>query len=113
MCIRDRHPGVAGDDFGFRQVEVFHDAERFSVRSEVGVEEAVGAGVLVGVGEGELVADGVFLEEAEGVADADVEVCTGDEAGPVEVGAGHEEEIGGCSGVSRRLGGSGGLVLSG
>jgi len=36
--------------------EVFHDAERLSVRAEAGVEEAVGAGVLVSVGEGELVA---------------------------------------------------------
>ena len=87
-------PCVPGDDFCFRQVEVFHDAERFGVRSEVGVEEAVGACVFVGIGEGHFVADGVFFKEAEGVADADVQVGPWNQTGPVEVRSGHDEEVG-------------------
>ena len=99
------NPGIARDQLRVGDGEVFHDAERLSVGAEAGVEEAVGAGVLVGVGEGELVADGISLEKAEGVADADVEVGTREEAGAVEVGAGHEEEVGGGSGIGGLCGG--------
>ena len=83
-----------GDELGVRQGEVLHHAEGFSVRTVAGVEEAMGAGVLVGVGEGELVADGVVVEEFKGVADTDVQVGAGNEAGTVEVRAGHDKEIG-------------------
>jgi len=48
--------------------------------AELCVEEAVGAGVLVGVSEGEFVADGILLEEGEGVAYADVIVGAREQA---------------------------------
>lgn len=88
------NPGVAAHCFGPRQREVLHHAESFGVRPEISMEESVCTGIFVGVGEGELVADGVLLEKAEGMADADVEVCAGDQTGTVEVGTRHHEEVG-------------------
>ena len=91
-------PGVTGHALRGGEREVFHDADRFSVLAESGVEEAVSSAVLVGIGEGQLVAEGVFLQETEGVADANVVVGSGNEAGAIEVGADHDEQIGGGAG---------------
>jgi len=45
-------PCVAGDHFCPGQIEIFHDSCGLGVFTEVGVQEAMRTGVLVGVGEG-------------------------------------------------------------
>src|ERR1700733_3852286 len=70
------NPCVARHDLCLRQAEIFHDAPAFSVGAVVGMPKA-GAGVFVGVGKCELIAERVFLEKSEGVADADVVVGFG------------------------------------
>jgi peptide/nickel transport system permease protein len=92
-CESCLNPGISADGFDFWQSEVLHHTESFRVGSEVGMEEAVGTGIFIGVGEGELIAEGILLEEAKGVADADIEVCSWHQTGPVEVRSRHDKEV--------------------
>jgi hypothetical protein len=48
---------------------------------------------LLSVAEGEFVTDGAFLQEGEGMTDADVVVCSGKKSGPVKVRSEHDKEV--------------------
>ncbi len=103
-------PGVAGDDFSLGQVEVLHHTAGFCVFAQAGVKEPVGSAVLVGVTERQLVADGAFLQESEGVTDADVVVRPGKKSGPIKVRPEHDKKV--RTGPSRFVRGSGGLRMN-
>ena len=62
------------------------------------VKEAVSSCILVGIAEGEFVANGVFLEEAKGVTNTDVLGCARKEARTIEVRPNHDEEVGAGAG---------------
>src|ERR1700756_1627382 len=92
------YPCIASYDLCPGQGKVLHHSSGFGVFAKAGVKEAVGSCVLVGIAEGELVADRVFFEEAEGVADSDVVVCARKKARTIEVGPNHDEEVSACTG---------------
>ena len=50
-----------------------------------GVKEAMSTGILIGVSEGQLVSDWIFLEESERVTDADVVVRPREKSRTIEV----------------------------
>ncbi len=92
-------PGVASDNFSFWNRKIFHHAGAFRVLSKISVKKTVIAAVFVCVGERQLIPERIFLQEAEGVADADVVICSWQKPGAIEVGAEHYEQI------STRIGG--------
>src|ERR1035438_10844339 len=63
------------------------------------MKEAMSAGVLVGIAEGQLVADRVLLQKAEGVSDANVVVCPGKKPWTIEVRSEHHEQVRACAGL--------------
>ncbi len=65
-----------------RQREVLHQPKRLRMFSLGGVKEAVSTAVFVGVSESQLISDRDFLEECEGVSNADVVVCSRKRSGP-------------------------------
>jgi len=78
--------------------EVLHHSGGFRVLAKGCVKEPVSSCVLVGIAEGEFVANRVFLEEAKRVTDSDVVVCAKKKARTIEVRPNHDEEVGACTG---------------
>src|SRR5580692_844463 len=73
------------------------------MRSEVRVEESMGAGVFIGVGEREFISEWILLQKARRVSNTDIQVCPGKQSGTIEIGAWHYKQIGGRARCRRRL----------
>jgi hypothetical protein len=92
------NPREAADSLRFGQAEIFHDADGFGIGIELGMPKT-GAAIFVSVRNCEFVSERVFLQKAEGVADADVVVGLGEKSGAIKIGAEHDEEIRARTGV--------------
>jgi hypothetical protein len=73
------------------EAQSFHDAKLLGVFAEGGVQKSVRACVLIGISEGDLVAERILLEKTNGVTDADVEIHARQHSGAVEVRTCHDE----------------------
>src|ERR1700722_16597771 len=70
------NPGVTGNHLRLGQPEVLHNAKTLCVRPVPGMPKTR-AGLLVRIGKREFVPDGILLEEAERMPDADVVIRLG------------------------------------
>jgi ABC-type multidrug transport system ATPase subunit len=70
----------------------------FRMFSDVGMQKTVAAAVFVGISEGQLISDGIALEEGKGVSDAYVVICPRQKTWPVDIRPNHHKQVCACSG---------------
>lgn len=62
--------------------------------AESGVQEAVSSSIFLGIAEGQFIACRVFLQQAKGMAEANLIVCARQQTWAIEVGAQPNKQIG-------------------
>jgi hypothetical protein len=75
-CDAALDPCIAGNQLYLWETEVLHETYTLGVFAEICVQEAVSAGVLVGIAERKLVTDRVLFPKAKCVTDAYAIICT-------------------------------------
>lgn len=87
------NPRICGDRLRAWNREVSHNARRFGMFAEARMQKAMAAAVLIHVRERQLIAEGILLQKPEHVTDSDAVVRSWEQAGAVEIGTRHDEEI--------------------